>query len=111
MTNIEIVEKYAEAWRQLNAEIISPLLDETFTYSSCWVFESLNRRRYLEYLEGKFKAIKSSNSAPKVAIGYDNLMCPCVILQQGSNEPVCITVKINEGKITEGYMIPYSLLL
>ena len=110
MTNIEIVEKYAEAWRQLNAEIISPLLHETFTYSSFWVFESLNRERYLEYLRGKFEAIKSSNSAPKVSIGYDNLMNPCVVLQQGSNEPACITVKFKDGKIIEGYMIPHSML-
>lgn|SRR5574344_588889 len=110
MTSTELVEIYAEAWRKLDAKIVEPYLDEFFKYSSFWVFETLDREKYIEYLSGKFSAIKSSNTAPAVSTGYDKTGSPCVILKQGNEAPACITVRTNCDKIVEGYMIPFSIV-
>lgn len=110
MTHEELVEKYAEAWKSLDADIIAPYLDESFTYSSFYVFESLNRVKYIDYLKGKFVAIKNSNTAPEVSTGFDRSNTPCVILKQGNGDPACITVKFKGDLISEGYMIPYSIV-
>lgn len=110
MTDIELVEKYAEAWRKLDVSIIEPFLDESFTYSSFYVFESLNKERYIEYLAGKFNTLKSNGTAPEVSTGVERTGKPCVILKQGGNDPACITVQFKNGKISEGYMIPASMV-
>lgn len=110
MTNKELVEIYAETWRKLDAKIVEPYLDESFSYSSFYVFETLDRKRYIEYLSGKFSAIKAAHSVPAVSTGIDKTGSPCVILNQGNGEPACITVRTNGDKIVEGYMIPFSIV-
>lgn len=110
MTNLELVEKYAEAWQKMDVDIIAPYLDESFKYSSFFVFETLNRSRYIEYLRGKFDAIKRDHNIPVVSVGKDRRGEPCILLHQDGNDPACITVEICNGKIVEGYMVPYSIV-
>ena len=110
MTDIEIVAKYAEAWEKLDQSIIEPYLDESFSYSSFWVFETLDRERYIDYLSGKFKAIRATNTAPIVSMLTTEGRSPSVVLKQGNKEPAAIVVKIKDGKLTEGYMLPLSFV-
>lgn len=62
------LEEILDAWKTLSDEAIADLLDETFTYSSYWVTESLDKEHYLDYICGKFKTIKTSKSAPKLQV-------------------------------------------
>lgn len=107
MTTEQLVEKYAEAWRQLDADIIVPYLAESFTYSSMWVFQTLDRDGYIEYLKGKFKAIRQTGGTPQVATGVNSAGIPSVILKQGDNPPAFITVKSQDGLLTEAYMLGF----
>ena len=73
-TEEELVEVFAKAWETLDAEIIAENLDDDFVYDSQWVMESLDRKEYIEYIRGKFNAIKSNSSRPNVKIVPDNQM-------------------------------------
>ena len=110
MTNLELVEIYAEAWRKLDVTILEPYLADDFKYSSFYVFDTLGKEEYLDYLKGKFTAIKASGTEPIVSLGKEGGVLPCVLLQQSGNSLAAITVKVQEGKIVVGYMIPYDLV-
>lgn len=107
MTTEQLVELYAEAWRNLEADIIAPFLSQNFTYSSMWVFETLDKENYINYLKGKFNAIRTSGGKPVVSTGSNETGIPSVILKQGGNPPVYITVKASEGLISEAYMMAF----
>ena len=102
-TEEELVEVFAKAWETLDAEIIAENLDDDFVYDSQWVMESLDRKEYIEYIRGKFNAIKSSSSRPNVKIVQDKQMGGTMIaLQQGKNEPAFYRIKVKEGKVIKG---------
>ena len=107
MSIYELVEVYADAWRKKNVAIIEPFLADNFTYSSMWVFETLDKKGYLVYLQGKFNAIKRSGSIIEVATGENKMGIPSVILNQDGSRPAYITVKESEGKIVEAYMMAF----
>ena len=102
----ELVEKYAEAWKALDVSIIAPYLSDEFTYGSMWVFQSLDREGYIDYLKGKFEAIESSGTKPEVKIGYSENGDTCVWLNQNGNIAF-IHVTAKEDKITEAYMMAF----
>lgn len=102
-TKEQIVEEFAKAWEDLNAETIISYLDDSFVYDSQWVFESLDCKRYIEYIRGKFKAIKESNSTPVVEIVPDNYCGGTMIrLKQGDNTPAFYRIEVKDGKVIKG---------
>lgn len=102
----ELAEKYAEAWRMLDASIIGPYLADDFTYGSMWVFQTLDREGYLDYLKGKFEAIRTSGGKPEVKTGYSENGDTCVGLNQNGNIAY-IHIKVRDDKITEAYMMAF----
>lgn len=107
MSTEELVDIYAESWRKLDADIIAPYLAEDFTYSSMWVFQNLGRDGYIDYLKGKYDAIRRTGGVPSVAKGRNSMGIPSVILKQGDNPPAYITVTSQDGKITKAYMLGF----
>jgi hypothetical protein len=102
-TEEELVEEFAKAWETLDAELIVVNLDDNFVYNSQWVMDSLDRKGYIEYIRGKFNAIKSSSSGPNVKIVPDRHMGGKMIaLQQGKNEPIFYRIKVKDGKVIKG---------
>lgn len=108
MKTEKLVEVFAEAWRQLDVDIIAPYLSDDFVYSSMWVLATLEGRdAYINYLQKKFEAIKVSGNIPLVATGYNEGGIPSVILKQGSGPPSFLIVKSRNGLITEAYMMGF----
>jgi hypothetical protein len=103
---IFLAEKYAEAWRKLDAEIIFPFLADDFTYGSMWVFQELDLEGYKTYLRGKFDAIRKTDSAPDVKTGYSENGDVCVGLNQGGRNAY-IHLKEENGKLKSAYMMAF----
>ena len=49
-----ILLDFCKAWQTFDADLIIQHLDDGFVYDSQWVFESLNRDEYANYIRGKF---------------------------------------------------------
>ena len=52
MVKLQLVEIYPMSWRKRDVSILAPYLDDSFSYTSFWVYASLNRESYLDYLNG-----------------------------------------------------------
>lgn len=98
-TNEQIVHDLAEAWRTLNPELLIQHLAPEFRYDSMWVFESLDHDGYIEYIRGKFKAIKNSGSKLTIReVPGRN----AIALVQDNGEPTYYIIEIRGGKIVKG---------
>lgn len=106
MNTEELAGVYAEAWKKLDVSIIEPYLSEDFTYGSMWVFQTLDRKGYVDYLEGKFKAVKETDTCPQVGLARSENGDVCVHLNQGGNIAF-IHIKTKDDKITEAYMMAF----
>lgn len=101
-----LVEIYVEAWNTLNADILEPVLDENFRYGSMWVLTDLvGKQAYMNYIRGKFEAIKTSNSDVKVQKGNSPQtgLARLELLQDGQRGAK-IDVETSNGFITSAYM-------
>jgi hypothetical protein len=77
-----IVENFCKAWNNLDTNYLQGYLNKDFVYSSQMVMDDINGSdNYLNYLMGKFIAIKESNNRVTAEIGYWN-SSPCLILIQ-----------------------------
>ena len=99
ITNEQIVHDLAEAWRTLNPELLIQHLALEFQYDSMWVFESLDRNGYADYIRGKFNTIKKSSSRLTIqeVPGRE-----AIAIMQGAGEPTYYVIEINDGKIVKG---------
>ncbi len=71
----EVVKKITEivcrAWKELDASILAPILSEDFTYDSFWVYATLKGKdTYLDYLTGKFEAIRNGDKPVSAEVRY-----------------------------------------
>lgn len=72
-----------------------------------WVYASLNRESYLDYLNGKFEALAKSGSNIDVSVGTNTIGDYAVVLRQDGEQPIYITIKEKGGKIAEACMLPF----
>ena len=114
MNKAELLIEYAKAWNELDISYIKPILAKDFTYTSQWVFETMHGSdRYIEYLTGKFNAIRNTATFPVAELGYFktaylNANEPCIILTQQTPEALhrcAILIETENGLITEGNMV------
>ena len=50
-------------WQKLDVDILSPYLSDDFKYNSAWVSDTIaSKECYLDYLRGKFEAIRKSGN-------------------------------------------------
>lgn len=98
-----ILLDFCKAWQTFDADLIIQHLDDGFVYDSQWVFESLNRNQYANYIRGKFQTLQNKNATIDVSI-VDNPYVPgnsMLKLIQGSN--TCYyRVKIHKNKVIKG---------
>ena len=104
-TNKQIVHDLAEAWRTLNPELLIQHLAPEFQYDSMWVFESLDHDGYVDYLRGKFNAIKKSGSKLEIkeAPGRNAI----AIRRQDDKESAFYIIQIKDGKIVKGDLMAF----
>jgi len=101
-----LADRYAEAWKTLDAELLFPLLSDDFTYGSMWVFEELGLDQFKDYLRGKFDTIRRTGAAPEVKVAVAENGDTCVWLNQNGNI-AWIHLKEGNGKLTSAYMMAF----
>ena len=106
LTEKEAAVAYAKAWNRLVCSQFLELLDENAHYASQWVFAELeNKTAISEYLIGKMKTIKETDS--RVYAGLGNTRSgfagrDCVFMAQGNKEELQAVVlfEIANNKIS-----------
>ena len=103
-TNEQIVHDLAEAWRPFNPELLIQHLAPEFQYDSMWFFESLDHDGYVDYLQGKFNAIKKSGSKLEIkeAPGRN-----AIAIRQDDKESAFYIIQIKDGKIVKGDLMAF----
>lgn len=77
----ELAILYAESWQKLDSSLLRDYLDKDFHYINDSVFDDMaSRQEYLEYLEGKFKTLRRSQSIKKVQLGRNGESGPWIVL-------------------------------
>lgn len=101
-TEDEILRIYARSWYRKRIQKLGDVLASDFTYSSFWVYQSLNRSEYLRYLDGKLRTIRNTGSSVRSQIIKGRNL---ILLLQGDSKAV-LDIKIKEGLIREVAMMP-----
>lgn len=100
------IDLFVDAWRNLDAETIIPHLAPDFQYSSCWVYSSLDRQGYTDYIRGKFETIRTVNAQIAVEKGHNEIGKSAVVLTQGG-EKTYLTIEVEDGKIKRADLMPF----
>lgn len=98
----DLLDRYATCWEDKSIDGLEECLSEDFHYSSFWVTEELDKAKYLEYLEGKFRTLAANFSVVKSQVRDGRI----VLTQNGNN--VVIDVKTEDGFIVRADMMPAS---
>ena len=109
----EIAEIICRAWNTLDANLIEPLLCDDFEYVSVWALETMKGKdRYLDYLRGKFKAIKDSGSIIEAEVYYqEKIGKHIVLLNQDGIRDAALEITLNEEGVKQIWMRPPSMTL
>ena len=97
-----ITKDFATAWQTLNADLITKHLSHDFKYDSQWVYETLDYKEYIEYIRGKFTAIRKSKSEIEVRIIHASETKGIIAIKLDKGEPVFYVIQIKNGKVTKG---------
>lgn len=111
--DIELANIVCHAWNELNAELLEAYISDNFVYESVWVLESMHGKEpYLDYLRGKFNAIKSSGSVVKAKVYYQEAIDKhVVILNQDGVRESAIELFVKDGLLFKMWMRPLALNL
>ena len=105
-TEKQIVHDLAEAWRTLNPELLIQHLADNFRYDSMWVFESLGRDEYADYIRGKFATIKRTGSKLIInEVPNHN----AIVMSQDGGQPTYYIIRIEDGKIVKGDLTAFLM--
>ena len=96
----QIIEDFAEGWRKMDAELIIKHLADEFRYDSQWVFESLDRDGYANYLRGKFCNLKSK----RISVLVDIVSETRLKLTQRDGSVCYYRIQVKDGKVIKGDM-------
>lgn len=109
----EIAEIVCQTWNELNAELLEPYLSDNFAYESVWVLKTMHgKAEFLDYLRGKFQAIKASESVVKAKVYYqEKIDKHVVVLNQDDKKEVALELTLNNNLIAQMWMRPLSLTL
>lgn len=98
-----ILLDFCKAWQAFDAELIIKHLDDSFVYDSQWVFESLNRNEYANYIRDKFQTLQSKNASIDVSIVDDPYSPGDSMLKLIQESNICFyRIKIHGDKVIKG---------
>lgn len=106
----QLIEKVAQSWQALDADIIEPYLDKDFHYSADAVFYEMSSRfEYLNYLRSKYDKLKDGSNPIGIKIGrMDGTNDFALLLHQGAyNQDLLVTITVCDGRITSMRMCEY----
>lgn len=83
----QLAEIVCQAWNELDASLLEPILCDDFEFISVWVLETMKgKERYLNYISGKFEAIRMGDRPVSAEVVYQDCIDKYVIvLNQGGN--------------------------
>ncbi len=110
--NKRITETVCQAWIKLDASLYESILSENFEYISVWVFETVKGRdSYLDYIKGKFEAIKNGDNPVSAEVVYQEAIGKyVVVLNQGGNL-VALEPTIQDNMLISLWMRPVKMTL
>lgn len=97
-----ITKDFAKAWETLNADLIIKHLSPDFKYDSQWVYDSLDKKEYIEYIRGKFNTIRKSKSKIEVRIIHLSERKGIIAIRQDKGDPVFYVIQIKDKKVIKG---------
>lgn len=96
MTKERALQLFAAMMNTLDSKKLEPYLADNFSYSSQMVFDELvGKEAYLDYINHKFTAIRSTGTLVFAEMGelrFTHPFGPCVLMAQGSKENLVATV-------------------
>ena len=109
LSALDLANKYAEAWRKLDAGLVFPYLSKDFHYGSEWVFDELaSREEFERYFSAKMATIRRTDSHIDVGVGLDSRTGEvAVLLTQGRSDNQ-LRLAVKDGRIVSARMEPHS---
>ena len=110
--NKRIAEIVCQAWNELDASLFESILSEDFEYISVWVLETMKgKRRYMDYITGKFESIRKGNNPVIAEVIYQEVIDEyVVVLNQGGNL-AALEPTIQDNMLKSLWMRPVEMTL
>lgn len=112
MTQKELTKIIAKAWNTLDAKAVEPYLSDGFEYESFWVLETMKgKANYVDYLTGKYDAIRSAGCSVTAESVFQNGIDEyVVVLDQNGLRDAAIQIWTENGLVTKMWMRPIELV-
>ena len=108
----EIAEIVCQAWKNLDASLLEPIISEDFEYVSVWVLETMNgKSRYMEYITGKFDAIRKGDNPVRAEVVYQDVIDKFVVVLNQGNNLAALEPTIIDDKLKSLWMRPIDMTL
>lgn len=107
-----IAEVVCQAWNELDASLFELILSDDFEYISVWVLETMKGKvRYMDYIIGKFEAIRRGNNPVVAEVIYQEPIDKyVVVLNQGGNL-AALEPTIQDNMLKSLWMRPVEMML
>ena len=108
----KITEIVCKAWNELDASLLESILSDDFEYISVWVLETMKgKENYIDYLKGKFDAIKKTGNKVDAGIVFQSKIDEYVVaIGQDGIRDAALQIWAKGGKITHMWMRPIDLV-
>lgn len=101
-----------QAWNSLDSRLLEPVLSDDYEYESFWVFETMKgKNTYLDYLKGKFAAIKNGNRPVSASVYFQEIIGKHIVVLNQCGNLFAIELFIEGGMIKRMWMRPVDLTL
>ena len=109
LSDVQLAAKYKEAWRKLDASVITPFLDKDFHYGSEWVFDEMpSRREYLDYFEAKLKSFEKDTDKLAIGLGRNHQTGEVVVIVKYGNSLTDLRLTTEDGRIMSARMVDHD---
>ena len=110
--NKRIAEIVCRAWNELDALLFESILSDEFEYISIWVLETMKgKKRYMDYITGKFESIRKGNNPVIAEVIYQEVIDKyVVVLNQGGNL-AALEPTIQDNMLKSLWMRPFDMTL
>lgn len=108
----KLAELVCQAWNSLNSKLLEPVLSDDYEYESFWVFETMKgKNNYLNYLEGKFTAIKKGDRSVSATVYFQESIGKHIVVLDQSGNKAAIELFLEGEKVMKMWMRPVDLTL
>lgn len=110
--NKRIAEIVRQAWNELDASLFESILSEDFEYISVWVFETMiGKDHYMDYITGKFEAIRNGNKPVVAEVIYQEPIDKYVVVLNQCGKMVALEPTIKDNMLKSLWMRPVEMML